>query len=247
MSNRFPSPLLHNRPAPRKWIEEAKFTGSREDVITEYVSSGTVLDLGVVDGRRAFSAEENLENFSTSLHEHIRRLNPSVVGVDYDAHGVQILKQHGYNVVCADVESMDLKQQFDTVVGGEIIEHLPNPGRALATIRKHLKPSGRLILTTCNPFFIRQVWNILRYNNVRVHEEHTAWFDPHTIGWLLWISGYEIEQLYWLGSRRLGSWYKAWPAWLRSYFNPHFLVVAKSLDRRQGPDATTVEDVQRVT
>ena len=209
------------------FLRAATVVGSREEVIAEYVAGATVLDLGVVDSRRALEpTAQRLGEFSTSLHEHIRRLSPRTVGVDIDAKGIEILRQRGYDVVCADVETMNLNRRFDTIVAGKIIEHLRNPGRALDTIRKHLNPSGRLILTTCNPFYINQVWKILKYNQVQVHEEHTAWFDPQTLARLLDLSGYTIDRLCWIrAGRRHGRW-RIWPARLRSYFHANFLMVA---------------------
>ena len=210
------------------FLRAATVVGSREEVIAEYVAGATVLDLGVVDSRRALEpTAQRLGEFSTSLHEHIRRLSPRTVGVDIDAKGIEILRQRGYDVVCADVETMNLNRRFDTIVAGEIIEHLRNPGRALDTIRKHLNPSGRLILTTCNPFYINQVWKILKYNQVQVHEEHTAWFDPYTLGRLLARSGFEVLRLCWLRNKRRHGRWRVLPARLRSYFHSNFLIVAR--------------------
>ena len=212
---------------PPRWLASAEVAYDREDVIAQYVATGDVLDLGVVDARRALAPRaEQLADCSSLLHDRIRKINPNVLGVDIDPEGVEILRKRGYNVVAADVETMDLGRQFDVVVAGEIIEHLPNPGRALTTIRKHLKPGGRLILSTVNPFCIEQWWKILKYNDVQVHEEHTMWFDPRTLGRLLAMSGYEVQRLYWLRKRRRHGRWKLWLAHVRIYLCPHFLIVA---------------------
>jgi SAM-dependent methyltransferase len=42
---------------------------------------------------------------------------------------------------------------FDTVIAGEIIEHLEQPVLFLRNCRRLLKPSGRLVLTTPNPYY----------------------------------------------------------------------------------------------
>lgn len=223
------------------WYREASVAPSREDVIAEYVVGGSVLDLGVVDSRRALEpTAQRLGEFAASLHEYIRRLNADVLGVDIDAEGIAILKGRGYNVICADVETMALGRRFDTIVAGEIIEHLCNPGRALVTLREHLKPSGRLILTTCNPFYINQFWKIWKYDAVQVHEEHTAWFDPWTLGRLLDLSGYTVDRLCWVQvKRRHGRW-RIWPIRLRSYFHSNFLMVARRKeDKENQPEPPT--------
>ncbi len=223
-----------------RWAKDATVVASRESVIAQYVTRGDVLDLGVVDSRRAVTPiEETLADFSTKLHDYILGLNPNVLGVDIDAEGVAGLNSLGYHVVCADVETMDLGRRFDTVVAGEIIEHLPSPGRSLETLRRHIKPRGRLILTTCNPFYINQVWKILKYGDPQVHEEHTAWFDPHTLGRLLEMTGYEVQRLCWLPARRTHGRWRVLPARFRKYFHPNFLMVAAPRD----DDGDRPEDV----
>jgi SAM-dependent methyltransferase len=215
------------RPQLEQWLAEADLAESREEAIAGYVVAKSVLDVGVVDSRReAEPTSSRLNRFATGLHEHIRQLNPSVVGVDLDAEGVELLQAGGYDVVCADVETMDLGRRFDVIVAGEIIEHLPNPGRSLENLRKHLMPSGRLILTTCNPFCLKQLWKIWRYGVVQVHEEHTTWFDPRTLGRLLHLAGYEVERLCWISRRRHGF-LRRWSGRWRQYFNSTFLLVAR--------------------
>ena len=120
---------------------------------------------------------------------------------------------------------MDLQRTFDLIIAGEIIEHLPNPGLALKNLGKHLKKTGRLILTTCNPFYYRQQSKILRKGHIQVHPEHTAWYDPLTMGVLLKNSGFKIIKGTWLSSS------KRWnPMMLlanrRKYWNPNFLIEA---------------------
>jgi SAM-dependent methyltransferase len=199
----------------------------REDIIDQYLDCGDVLDVGVVDSRRGVETTvSRLEQFSTSLHEHIRRRNPRVTGVDIDEEGVEILRRRGYDVLCRNIEDMELGRTFDLIVAGEIIEHLPNAGLAMSNLRRHLNPGGHLILSTCNPFYGRQHLKIWQSGDVQVHDEHTAWFDPHTISRLLGMSGYEMRRLVWLQKRRGLSAWKNWRAKLRPYFSPNFLVVA---------------------
>jgi SAM-dependent methyltransferase len=208
------------------WLVNAE-SARREDVIDRYIAAGDVLDLGVVDSRRGVeSTRDRVARGSSALHEHIRQRNPRVVGIDIDAEGVELLRERGYDVLCADVETMDLGRQFDTIIAGEIIEHLPNAGRSLSNLRRHLKPGGHIVLSTCNPFYARQHLKIWRSGDVQVHDEHTAWFDPHTLNRVLTMSGFRTVQLAWLRKRRGLSAVKNWQAWLRPYFSPNFLMAA---------------------
>ena len=134
--------------------------------------------------------------------------------------------ENGFNAKTADVITMDLGEQFDCIVGGEIIEHLPNPGHFLSNMRKHLKDGGTLIITTPNPFYIKQTWKIWRYNRPSVHEEHTCWFDPITLCNLCAMSGLEVIDIYWVRSRKR-QFLKVWPSLLRNYFSHSFMILAK--------------------
>ena len=44
----------------------------------------------------------------------------------------------------------DLNQKFDTIIAGEIIEHVDNPKQLVGFLYKHLNKKGRIILTTPN-------------------------------------------------------------------------------------------------
>jgi SAM-dependent methyltransferase len=164
------------------------FNGSvndRLEVINPLVKSGKILDLGVVDSRRMrHETSERLEAKANLLFRQICKINPKTLGVDIDDAGIDILREEGYHVRTANVMTMNLGEQFDVIVAGEIIEHLDNPGQFLQNMRRHLRENGTLVISTPNPFYIKQFWKIWRYNRPQVHEEHTCWFDPLTLSYL---------------------------------------------------------------
>ena len=56
-------------------------------------------------------------------------------------------------VLVGDIESMELPFEpasFDAIVCGDLVEHLRDPGAALARLRPLLRPNGRLVLSTPN-------------------------------------------------------------------------------------------------
>jgi 2-polyprenyl-3-methyl-5-hydroxy-6-metoxy-1,4-benzoquinol methylase len=50
----------------------------------------------------------------------------SVLGVDYLEEEVNIYRERGYNVLCADDQDLNFKEKFDVIVAGDLIEHLSN-------------------------------------------------------------------------------------------------------------------------
>lgn len=200
----------------------------RMEIISPLVRGRRTLDLGVVDRRtdRQRTADRLLEKSSSLLFRRICAVNPGAMGIDIDEEGIGILQQQGLNAKTADVMTMDLGQQYDVIVAGELIEHLANPGQFLRNVRKHLTPDGTLVITTPNPFSCRQAWKIWRYGSPRIHEEHVCWFDPITLGRLCRQSQLEPYAGYWIRPEG-GSVLKTWPRWCRKYFSESFMILAR--------------------
>jgi SAM-dependent methyltransferase len=58
------------------------------------------------------------------------------------------------DVIYGDILKNNLSSEtFDTVLAGEIIEHLSDPLMFLRECNRILKPGGRLLISTINPFF----------------------------------------------------------------------------------------------
>ena len=153
--------------------------------IVDRVEGPTVLDLGAVQHDANAAASENW------LHDHLVRRFERVIGVDILAEDIQRLNGQGYEMVQADVETMELGVTADTVVAGELIEHLSNPGRMLDRAREHLADDGRLVLSTPNPWAFVHLRRHL-HNGLQVNSEHTAWFGPTVLRQLVDRHGFDV-------------------------------------------------------
>ena len=205
--------MTHN---PENW----PVIKDRVSYIQNLAAGLDVLDVGCA-GKKA----DGRVVTATTLHQQLTPVCKSLLGVDTDVEGVRLMEKAGFHVICDNITSMQLKQKFDVIIAGEVIEHLLNPGLALKNLGTHLTHDGRLVLTTCNPFYYRQQSKILRRGKIQVHQEHTAWYDPVTIAVMLNNSGFRIAKGVWIASTRkyngltfLGYW--------RRYWNPNFLIEA---------------------
>jgi 2-polyprenyl-3-methyl-5-hydroxy-6-metoxy-1,4-benzoquinol methylase len=116
---------------PRPWGGHAK--------LTALVPSGSrVLDAGCSTGY---------------LAEQLVQRGSRVIGLELDPVAAKAAERFCERVWVGDVERMELPfepDEFDVVLGGDIIEHLRDPQAALARLLPFLRPGGRLVLSTPN-------------------------------------------------------------------------------------------------
>jgi len=200
--------------------------GDRFEVIERHVRAGRVLDVGCLDWRsKSDSMSRRLQRKADLLYRRICRVNPDAVGVDLLEEGIDILRREGLDARCADAVTMDLGEQFDCIVAGDIIEHVDNVGLCLGNLARHLKPDGVLILTTPNPYWSAQIGRIWSEGSPRVNEDHTAWFDPITLRTALRRARLEPFAAYWV--LPAGGLRKRWRALFREYFSRSFVMLAR--------------------
>jgi 2-polyprenyl-3-methyl-5-hydroxy-6-metoxy-1,4-benzoquinol methylase len=103
-----------------------------EEIVKRAKGAYTVLDCGCNEG---FLSKALLE---AGFH---------VTSIDNDEATIAKAKEmFGINAIKADVNDLPyLDNEFDLVIGGEILEHLDNPGRGLAEMLRVAK--GRVIIS----------------------------------------------------------------------------------------------------
>lgn len=129
----------------------------------------------------------------TTLCENLHGCD--VYGVDINAEGLGELQRRGFKVAVADAENMQLDRKFDTIFAGELIEHLPNPGRFLGSCRQMLKPGGKVVLSTPNPFSV--MYSTMYVKNFRraFNAGHTLWMCPQTLEQMSRRAGYTMAEI----------------------------------------------------
>jgi len=169
---------------------KTKLVGNRFEVIRRYIENKKVLDLGCVDH------DVIREKKDAWLHKNIKKYASYVLGVDLDKRGIKELKKKGYNVICDNVENMNLKKKFDVIITGDLIEHVSNQGIFLENIKKHLKKQGYLIISTPNSNNFFNFIEVCLFGKVRVNPEHTLWHSHSTLEQLLLRHNFKILESY---------------------------------------------------
>lgn len=147
---------------------------NRNAYLASLARGSRVLDVGVAD-----HFVEGMDS-RPFLHRDIAQAAKYCLGVDIVEDAVHAMQHHGYNVRVCDITSDDVGEKFDLMVVGEVIEHLGSPEGLFQAANRVLVPSGRIVLTTPNPYFIRHVLNAFR-GRLDVNVDHVTWFTPHGI------------------------------------------------------------------
>jgi 2-polyprenyl-3-methyl-5-hydroxy-6-metoxy-1,4-benzoquinol methylase len=166
---------------------------NRSEFIKEQMF-GKVLDIGCEYG---------------SLHEII--LNENVYGLDLK------IKKHRKKVMKGDAQILPFKKNsFDTIIAGELIEHLPNPKKFLKESHRILKTGGIIILSTPNKKSL--INRILKSSFVT---SHISLFDIPSIKKAM-NEYFKIEKTFCLPYDDVSSWGSKHKKmyWLRKLIHP---------------------------
>jgi len=120
-----------------RYLRDIKIANRRFQYLAKYVKGNKILDVGCQDA--------NILNF----------IKKSVDYTGINRAENKELRKDGVNFVVMDVCKKKIPfpdKTFDTVIMGEIIEHLENPIFALKEVKRVLKSGGTLVGSTANAF-----------------------------------------------------------------------------------------------
>jgi 2-polyprenyl-3-methyl-5-hydroxy-6-metoxy-1,4-benzoquinol methylase len=159
----------------------------RADEVLQFVRGPEVLDIGCAGHQVNPSQRDWLHG---RLREHFK-----VTGIDISESNVALLRQLGFDRLhVQSADAFDLGAKYNTIVAGEVLEHVSNPGQFFARVRKHLLPNGRLVLSTPYVFSLMYAFYAFdHFPKTCENGEHTCWFCPKTIAELSRREGLEIE------------------------------------------------------
>jgi 2-polyprenyl-3-methyl-5-hydroxy-6-metoxy-1,4-benzoquinol methylase len=122
-----------------------------------------------------------------------------VVGIELDPRAAAVARKRIDDVYCGDaVEIVSIVQeQFDWIIGGDIIEHIDEPWTFLSNLRKLCRPGGHLLLSIPNLAHASIVSDLLhgRFDYVYMGLTcvgHLRFFTRRTIEEMLFISGWSV-------------------------------------------------------
>jgi len=144
---------------------------------------GDVLDIGCGNMLKAFKPE-NLRRYVGI------DVNPALV-----ANMRRLFPEHEFHLCDVEREPLPVHgQRFDTVLLVAILEHLNDPHRVLAQVAEHLRPTGRLVVTTPTPWGMRlHDWGTrLGLFHPHAAEEHVRPYERRALEALLEAHGFKV-------------------------------------------------------
>jgi 2-polyprenyl-3-methyl-5-hydroxy-6-metoxy-1,4-benzoquinol methylase len=140
-------------------------------------------------------------NSGVILHKELcdqaKKIGSKVIGIDIDDSAIEFLRSKMPDETILNVDAHKLseyfgeEQQFDLIIAGDVIEHLPNPGLFLQSCSNVLSPGGKILITTTNAFNVTRFIKAILFHE-SVHNEHTAYYSCKTIDRLLNMCNLEV-------------------------------------------------------
>ncbi|MEK6893412.1 MAG: methyltransferase domain-containing protein [Nanoarchaeota archaeon] len=143
----------------------------RFESINKYLKGNQILDIGSIEGH---------------IHGLLVKANKDKHFYSLDINGNPDFK--------IDLNNLKkLNKKFDTIIAGEILEHLENPSNFLRFCFNHLKKGGRLILTTPNAiglqYLLNPSWCVDHYTD---YLGHTQAFTMPMLNLLFNKTGFKV-------------------------------------------------------
>jgi 2-polyprenyl-3-methyl-5-hydroxy-6-metoxy-1,4-benzoquinol methylase len=137
------------------------------------------------------------------LSEPLSKRGNTLVGIELDPAAAREAERWCERVLLGDVEAMELPLEpgsFDVVLCGDVIEHLRDPGAALARLRPLLVSGGRLVVSTPNIANWAMRLSLLagrwRYTDRGfLDRTHTHLFTRRTLVETIEAAGYRVERV----------------------------------------------------
>jgi 2-polyprenyl-3-methyl-5-hydroxy-6-metoxy-1,4-benzoquinol methylase len=138
-----------------------------------------------------------------SLGEALKkRQKCRVVGIEIDRDAAARAKKRMDDVYCGDAREIVelIHEEFEWIVGGDIVEHLNEPWSFLSDLRRISKPDGHLLLSIPNVANASIVADLLRGRFDYVYMGlacvgHLRFFTRRSIEDMIAIAGWDIEKI----------------------------------------------------
>jgi 2-polyprenyl-3-methyl-5-hydroxy-6-metoxy-1,4-benzoquinol methylase len=127
-----------------------RYSFSYEQTLGNKYSRNRILVAMVGDGDRVLELGCN----SGFISRHLKDKNCRVTGIEIDPAAAQIARSWCDRVLTCDINQPEwiasLEGPFDTIICGDVLEHLVNPSMVLKSLGSLLTPGGKIVISLPN-------------------------------------------------------------------------------------------------
>ncbi|MCH7518012.1 MAG: methyltransferase domain-containing protein [Candidatus Dadabacteria bacterium] len=171
----------------------------RNSYILDICDSKNVLHLGCTD----FPFHQEQFESGNLLHRRLINKCKNLYGVDISEEAIDWCRENvgGGEYFLYDIESKEFPGKLqsldvDIILLPDVIEHLNNPGLALANIRALCVKNGcKLIITAPNAYSIKSYFRVV-IGYEYIHQDHVAFYSIYTLYNLLKRFEFDCEDFF---------------------------------------------------
>jgi 2-polyprenyl-3-methyl-5-hydroxy-6-metoxy-1,4-benzoquinol methylase len=162
--------------------------------LSHYAKGKKIVHVGCVDHLPLI--EKKIAN-NIYLYKRLEEVAARQFGIDNSEEGIRYMQDvlKCDNVAVEDILNGPIhntiqNEQWDSMILGEILEHIDNPVLFLSTIRARYKPYVKqLVITVPNALSINNTMYSWK-NTERINTDHRYWFTPYTLNKILLLAGF---------------------------------------------------------
>jgi 2-polyprenyl-6-hydroxyphenyl methylase/3-demethylubiquinone-9 3-methyltransferase len=166
------------------------------------------------------------------LTEALAKAGANATGLDLEKNAIKVAQKHAVdnnleiNYIHCALEDLDINIKFDVITCLEMLEHVPDPEPLIAKLCLHLKPNGKLFLSTINRTTKAYLYTIIGAEYLlkiipKNTHDYKKYIKPSELSSMLRHSDMKIEQLQGLNYNPLNR-----KAYLDDTIDVNYLVVA---------------------
>lgn len=172
---------------------------TRIELLADLVSGQDVIHFGCADHLPLIAEKRSAGAW---LHARLEATARRTVGIDNDPEAVAYLREHKlaevyqFDALSDEVPPELAGRAWDVMVLGEIIEHLDDPVRFLAGLRRKFRGTCRTLIASVPNAFALTNWRAALSGVEYINSDHRCWFTPYTIAKVLHRAGLGVDELY---------------------------------------------------
>ncbi len=122
-----------------------------------------------------------------------------LTGIDFTDEGWKNSGNLSFKLITGDVQAMELAEKFDLVTMWHYLEHDYNPNKTLASLRKHLKTGGKVIIEVPDYLSLTAKWQQAHWEGWHT-PRHTLLYTKSAFERLAASNGYKLLKHYRYGT-----------------------------------------------